>query len=122
MSPFLPQPTVIISAPKKFDLIYIDPPWPHTNFGSASASKHYSLMSQPDICSLNIKSILNKNAMVLVWATGPRLDLAFEAIKAWGLHYRGLSFIWVKTRKDGAIIHGQGVQPTFTKPTTEVVL
>jgi len=117
------SPLFQVSAQKKYDLILIDPPWSYTVFGTAGASKHYSLMSQADICALNIKSILKKNAMVLVWATGPRLDYAMEAIKAWGLHYRGIAFVWVKTRKgDNGIISGQGVPPTFTKPTSEIVL
>lgn len=118
------KPLVTILKPKKFDLILLDCPWPYHGSGTkmGAAAKHYSLMTQRDICSLDLKSILKKNAMVLVWATGPRLDLAIEAIKSWGLHYRGMSFVWVKTRKDGTIIHGQGVPPTFTKPTTEVVL
>lgn len=115
---------VVITAPKKYDLILIDPPWSY--FGDpnkmAAAGKHYNLMSQADICGMDLKSILNKNAMVLVWATGPRLHFAFEAIKSWGLHFRGVAFVWVKTKKDGTIINGQGVPPTFTKPTSEFVL
>lgn len=115
-------PAVIISAPKKYDVILCDPPWMYTNFGSASATNHYSLMTQADLCALDVKSILKKKGMVLMWATGPRLDYAIDAIRSWGLHYRGIGFIWVKTRQDGAIINGQGVPPTFTKPTTELVL
>lgn len=118
------SPLVTITSPKKYDLIYIDPPWSyfgsHTKMGAAG--RHYNLMSQNEICSLNIKSILKKNGMVLVWATGPRLDFAFEAIKSWGLYYRGVAFVWVKTNKDKTIINGQGVFPTFTKPTSEYVL
>lgn len=114
----------IVTGPKKYDLIYIDPPWPY--FGDpnkmGAAGKHYNLMSQPDICNMDIKSILNKNGMVLVWATGPKLHFAIEAIKSWGLHYRGIAFVWVKTKKDKSIINGQGVPPTFTKPTSELVL
>lgn len=116
-------PSVIITSPKKYDLIYIDPPWTYSNFGTASASSHYSLMTQQDICALDLKSILNPKGMVLVWATGPRLNFAIEAIKSWGLHYRGVAFVWVKTRQsDNGIISGQGVPPTFTKPTTEFLL
>lgn len=121
MTPTAPN-FVYVAAPKKYDLIYIDPPWSYTNFGTASASSHYGLMSQQDICNMDLKSILNKDGMVLVWATGPRLDYALEAIKRWGLYYRGVAFVWVKTRKDGGVINGQGVPPTFTKPMAEFVL
>jgi N6-adenosine-specific RNA methylase IME4 len=108
---------------KRYDVLLVDPPWTYTNFGTASVSNHYGLLDQEAICSLPIRQILKKKAFVFVWATGPRLDYALEAIKSWGLHYRGIAFVWVKTRKsDNAIISGQGVPPTFTKPTTEMLL
>jgi N6-adenosine-specific RNA methylase IME4 len=74
------------------------------------------------ICALPIKSIMDKKAAAFVWATGPRLHLAIDAIREWGLYYRGVLYVWVKCRKDGTIISGQGVPPTFTKPTTEFLL
>lgn len=79
-------------------------------------------MTQESLNALPVKSLLKRPGAVLLWATGPRLDFAIETLKAWGLRYRGVAFVWVKTRKDGVIINGQGVPPTFTKPTTEFVL
>lgn len=105
-----------------YDLVYVDPPWAYTNFGTASASSHYALMDQESLISMDVKTLLNKKAAVLMWATGPRLDYAIDLIRGWGLHYRGIAFVWVKTRSDGQIIHGQGVPPTFTKPNVELVL
>lgn len=88
----------------------------------AAAGKHYKLMTDTDVNNLPLKKILKKDAYVFVWATTPRLNAAIEAIKAWGLHYRGVGHIWVKTRKDGGIIHAQGIPPTYSKPTTEFLL
>lgn len=109
---------------KRYDILYIDPPWAH--FGdphkNAAAGKHYQLMTDQDVYDLPLKKILKRNAYVFVWATTPRLNAAIDAIKAWGLHYRGVAHVWVKTRKDGGIIHGQGVPPTYSKPTTEMLL
>jgi N6-adenosine-specific RNA methylase IME4 len=109
---------------KKYDIIYTDPPWHY--YGSttkdAAAGKHYDLMLQDDIEKLPVKDLLNPKGACFVWATGPRLDYALSAINAWGLHYRGVAHVWVKTRKDGKIIHGQGVPPTYSKPTTELLL
>lgn len=117
-------PSVVIPAPKKYDVILCDPPWTYSGSQTkmGAAGNHYKLMSQQDLGALNIKSILKKKGMVLMWATGPRFDFAIDLIRAWGLHFRGVGFVWVKTRKDGVIINGQGVPPTFTKPTTEYVL
>lgn len=36
--------------------------------------------------------------------------------------FRGVAYVWVKTNRQGHIIAGQGVPPTFTKPTTELLL
>ncbi len=60
--------------------------------------------------------------VVYCWATCPRLDVAVEALRYWGLTYRGVAFVWVKTRKDGVPLAGIGVRPTHVKPTTELVL
>ena len=109
---------------KRYDILLIDPPWAH--YGdpnkNAAAGKHYSLMSDGDVGSLPIRELLKKKAFVFCWATGPRMDAAVTAIRDWGLHYRGVGHVWVKTRGDGGIIHAQGVPPTYSKPTTEFLL
>ncbi len=108
----------------RYDIVYVDPPWHYYGSGvkDAAAAKHYPLMTQEELANLDVKSILNKRAAVFMWATGPRLNYAIELIARWGLHYRGVAYVWVKTNRRGAIIAGQGVPPTFTKPTTELLL
>ncbi len=124
MTPVLSSPVLSIAIPKKYDVVYIDCPWSY--FGDpnkmGAAGKEYNLMTQTDINGLDIKSLLKKDAYVFVWATCPRLNFAIETIKAWGLHYRGVAYVWVKTNKAGKIINGQGVPPTYTKPTSELLL
>jgi N6-adenosine-specific RNA methylase IME4 len=112
--------------PGTVDIVYADPPWPY--YGStekdAAAGKHYDLMSMDDIFALPVKALFRdpKHGAAFVWATCPKLDDAVDTIRRWGLHYRGVAFVWVKTRKDGGIIGAQGVPPTGTKPTTELCL
>ena len=107
-----------------FDVIYADPPWLY--YGDPNkdqaAGKHYPLMSTEDIAALPVRAIAATPAVLFLWATGPRLPEAISVMRAWGFHYRGVAYVWVKTRLDGGIISGQGVRPTFTKPTTEFVL
>ncbi len=107
-----------------FEIVYADPPWPY--YGSpvkdAAAAKHYSLMSQDALARLPVRDIMAKRAALFLWATGPRLHLAVDLLAHWGLHFRGILYVWVKTNRRGDIIRGQGVPPTFTKPTTEFVL
>jgi N6-adenosine-specific RNA methylase IME4 len=108
----------------RYDIVYLDPPWYY--YGSAikdaAAGKHYPLMTVDQLANIDVRRILNKNAAVFMWATCPRLNFALKLIEAWGLRYRGVAYVWVKTNRRGEIISGQGVPPTFTKPTTELVL
>lgn len=106
------------------DVVVVDPPWPY--YGSptkmGAAGKEYSLMSEQGIYDFDIHKFRNPGAPVFVWSTSPKMNLAIHAISNWGLHYRGIAFVWIKTRRDGAIIGSQGVRATFTKPTTEFLL
>lgn len=110
----------------KYDIVYADPPWGYYGDPNkmAAAGKHYSLMSDEDLAALPVRSLLRdpKRGAFFIWATCPRLDLAIRTIEAWGLHYRGVAFNWVKIRQDGGIIGAQGVPPTATKPTSELCL
>ena len=109
----------------RYDVVYADPPWPMwgSSQKDAAAGKHYDLMSLPEILGLPVRSLFRgKNGALFLWCTCPRADLAFQAISAWGLHFRGIPFIWTKSRQDGGLIHGQGVPPTCTKPTSELCL
>lgn len=109
---------------QRYGLIYADPPWHYDGDPNKdqAAGKHYPLMRNPDIAALPVGSITAAKAALFLWATGPRLPEAIEVMRAWGFHYRGVAYVWVKTARDGHIISGQGVRPTFTKPTTEFLL
>ncbi len=109
---------------RTYDIVYADPPWFYygSQIKDAAAAKHYPLMSQQDLAGLPVRSIMAKKAALFLWATGPRLNFAIELIQKWGLHYRGVAYVWVKTNRRGEVIRGQGVPPTFTKPTTEFIL
>lgn len=107
-----------------YDIVYADPPWPY--YGSttkdAAAGKHYDLMSMADLEALPVRGLFRARGALFMWVTCPKLDLGVDLIRAWGLHYRGVAFNWVKTRKDGGVIGAQGVPPTATKPTSELCL
>ncbi len=109
---------------KSYDIVYADPPWFYygSKIKDAAAAKHYPLMDQAELAKLPIRSIMNKRAVLFLWSTGPRLNFAIELIASWRLYYRGVAYVWVKTNSKGQPICGQGVPPTFTKPTTEFVL
>ncbi len=111
-----------LGASGRFDVVLLDPPWSYTGQQDkwGAAAKFYPTMIDDDIFALDVP--VADPGIVFVWATGPKLHVAITAIGSWGLHYRGVAFVWVKTKKDGTPIGAQGVRPSIVKPLTELVL
>jgi len=107
------------------DVILADPPWSYYGDQAkwGAAAKFYRTMSDQDLLDFPLVSeALKPNGILFCWATSPRLDFALECIRNWGLVYRGIAFVWVKTKKDGTPIGAQGVRPSITKPLCEFVV
>lgn len=109
---------------KQYSIVYADCPWAY--YGDPNkpqaAGKHYSMMSTEELKALPVATLKAAKAACFMWATGPKLPEAIEVMRSWGFFYRGIAYVWVKTNNAGQIINGQGVRPTFVKPTTELVL
>ena len=107
-----------------YDVILTDPPWSYTGQQDkwGAAAKFYDTMDDEDIFSLDMKSRMAYQSIVFIWATCPKLHVAMRAIERWDLHYRGVAFVWIKTKQDGTPIGAQGVRPSIVKPLTELVL
>lgn len=109
----------------QYQLVLADPPWHY--YGDAykmgAAGKHYRLLTLDQLGRFPMRWIMAERSALFLWATGPKLHHAIELIHRWKLHYRGVAYIWIKTRlSDGQPIGPRGVPPTFVKPTTEFVL
>lgn len=108
----------------KFPVAIIDPAWKY--YGDPNkdqaAGKHYPCMTDEEIFALPVADCLLPKSVLFVWATGPKLAVAMKAIEAWGLHYRGVAFSWIKTNKQGIPINGQGGRPSLIKHAEEFVL
>jgi len=107
-----------------FRILYIDPPWLYYGDPNkyAACGKHYEMISFEDLCKMPVRKWMHKKSVLFMWGTCPKLDLPFKLIEAWGLHYRGVPYIWIKTTKRGKIITGRGPVPTLVKPNIEQVL
>ena len=112
-------------AANKYDIVLADPPWSYhgSQVKMGAAAKFYPTMADEELLAFDLrKRFMNEKSILFMWATGPRLDFAVDCIRAWGLHYRGMAFVWVKTTKAGVPVGAQGVRPTIVKPTCEFVL
>lgn len=109
---------------KKYQIIYVDPPWLYndkrTHKSTGMALSSYPCMKLEDICALPIKNISDKNCMLFLWATLPKLREALEVIKAWGFEYITTGFVWIKQNpKNDGIYSGIG---HWTNANAELVL
>lgn len=86
----------------KFRVVYADPPWSYGNSGAGieqygPAERHYPSMTIAELCAMDIKSILEDDAVLFLWVTSPLLDECWPVIKAWGFEYK-TSFVWDKVK------------------------
>ena len=65
-----------------FDLVYADPPWSFKTYSDKGKGKspdnHYPVLDIEEIKKLNIGSIVNKDSVLLLWATPSMLMYAVE--------------------------------------------
>jgi len=86
---------------KKYNIIYADPPWQYRDrsLNRGGAERHYTTMNEEDIANLNIKDITDKNCILFIWTTFPKLFDTEKIIKEWGFTYKTLGFVWIKKNK-----------------------
>ena len=106
-----------------FEVVLADPPWLYYGSGTknAAAAKHYECHDTQTLVELARPPLCNPG-VYFQWTTSSKLPDTLYLLDQWGLTYRGIAFVWVKTRKDGVVIGAQGVRASITKPTTEFVI
>lgn len=97
---------------KKYSIIYADPqpPWMYQGkMMNSSVTDHYQWMSLEDICKIPVKNITDKNCILFMWVTMPKLNQFMEVVNAWGFEYKTCAFVWVKqNKKNMSYFMGQG--------------
>lgn len=92
----------IFSTDKKYNIIYADPPWSYQDkHCQGAAAALYSTMKDTDIGSLPVGELADKDCILFLWATYPKMQEALEVIEAWGFKYKTIGFQWVKQNKSG---------------------
>ena len=90
----------LIPGEKKYRIVYADPPWKYDQWlphQYGDVEKHYPPMTIKEISSMPVKEMTADNAVLFLWVTSPKLEQAFEIIKAWGFEYK-TSFVWDKVK------------------------
>lgn len=88
---------------KKYQIIYADPPWSYKDkalAGNRGAGCKYNVMDSNDIAKINVGGVLaDRDCILFMWVTMPKLNECFDLIKAWGFEYKTVAFTWVKKNK-----------------------
>jgi len=102
IKPMIPLPD------KKYQTIYVDPPWRYGKWGMGSEKcllKQYQQKPTPlpyewmtvnEIKNLPIKSLADENCELYLWTTQKYLPIAFDVLKEWGFKYCQ-TLTWCKT-------------------------
>lgn len=88
---------------KKYKIIYADPAWSYKDkalAGNRGAGCKYNVMSIEDIKNLPVGGIADKDCVLFMWVTMPKLNECFEVIKQWGFAYKTVAFTWIKLNKN----------------------
>jgi site-specific DNA-methyltransferase (adenine-specific) len=106
----------------KYNLILCDPPWSYQNWTekkNGAAKSHYKQLKQKDLCDLPVGDLAEKDSVLLMWATFPKLDEAMEVLTAWGFKYITAPFVWNKVYSHGGPYCGLGF---YTRSGSELVI
>jgi site-specific DNA-methyltransferase (adenine-specific) len=91
----------IFNTDKKFRIIYADPPWKYdleqTSPNLGGAIKHYNSMSIDELCKIPVDKISDKDSVLFLWVTSPKLNLFLQLMTSWGYDYK-TSFVWDKIK------------------------
>ena len=91
----------------KYNIILCDPPWTYANQKDkdpAMGGITYDTMTLEDIKNLPINEIADKDSVLCLWVTMPKLIEGLEVIKAWGFNYKTCLFNWIKINPNAEII------------------
>lgn len=85
-----------LAALGKYQIIYADPPWQYEHAEPSRAiENNYWPATLDEIKALGPDLPAADDCLLLCWATSPKLEEAFEVLRAWEFDYR-TCLVWVK--------------------------
>ena len=113
----------IYNTDKKYKIIYADPPWSYRDkalAGNRGAGCKYDVMNLEDIENLPIGKLADKDCVLFMWVTMPKLNECFGVMKKWGFEFKTCAFTWIKTnKKSNSLFWGMG---RWTRANAELCL
>ena len=96
-------PITIMNNTKKYNIIYCDPPWAFKNYDNKTAARwvgnKYPVQSKEWLEGLKVSDIADKDCVLFLWVTMPKLNECFDLMEAWGFTYKTVAFTWIKKNK-----------------------
>lgn len=94
-----------------YDMIMCDPPWSYENWSAKgehkNASAKYDCMDLAAIKALPVGHLARPDAILMLWATNPMLDVAFDVLRTWGFAFKTAGH-WTKRTVRGNLAFGTG--------------
>ena len=112
----------MIDQPKKYQIIYADPPWKYDDksLNRGGAERHYQTTSNDKLEMMDVGSICDDDCILFMWATFPKMQEALDLINAWGFTYKTNAFTWIKkNKKADSLFWGMG---RWTRANPEICL
>lgn len=108
---------------KKYQIILADPPWSYRDkalAGKRGAGCKYQVQEKDWIDNLPISDIADKDCILFLWVTMPKLNECWGLIEKWGFTYKTVAFTWVKkNKKSSSWFWGMG---SWTRANAELCL
>lgn len=94
----------------KYQIIYADPPWEYDSgrcltpesLLSGDNQTPYNYLSHEQLCEFKFDDIADKDSLLFMWVTSPKLNKAFEVGNKWGFTY---STVGLKRQKPPCIFN-----------------
>lgn len=108
---------------RRYKIIYADPPWMYKDkalAGNRGAGCKYDIMTTKDICALPVNKLSDKDCVLFMWVTMPKLNECLQVVEAWGFEYKTAAFVWIKKNKNSdSLFMGMG---RWTRANAEICL
>lgn len=90
---------------RRWKVVYMTPPWLFKHRSKKGDTKKPGGIAKPsigfaDLASLPLSDLLEKDAIVFVWAPDGQINKLLSLFDIWGLRYNGFAFYWARTRED----------------------